>query len=205
MREMLPEQNSVIFELSATVASDSESARQGRAEAGASDVEVESSGKRGRVRDLSVERSSTVKVGWCQVGPGEWVSATFCAPGSRASCLSHEQVITVETSPPSHIGTRPAEATHLITPLANKLPRVEAGPPSPGESKWLLKRAHDLMRKHPRSQHGLGWPRLCTPPGHQGNKRSVQTALSHLSKGATRVFPVARHRTSHSTRRSRKM
>lgn len=45
MSEMLPEQNSMILELSATVASESESAGRGRAEAGASNVEVESSGK----------------------------------------------------------------------------------------------------------------------------------------------------------------
>lgn len=124
-----------------------------------------------------------LKSGGAKLGPDEWVSTTLCAPGSRASCLSHEQVISIEASRPSHIGTRPAEATHFNYPTGEQAPAgLRLGPHLRENPKWLLKRAHDLMRKHPRSQHGLGWPSLCPPPGHQGNKRYVQTALSRRSQ-----------------------
>jgi len=121
-------------------------------------------------------KSGGVKVAPMRVG--KCYPSVLPAPGLL---LLHEQVISIETSPTSHIRTRPAQATHLNYPTGGQAPEDEAGlagPPSPGESKWLLKRAHDLTRKDAKDQHGLGWPSLYTPPGHHAAKRHVQTVLS---------------------------
>lgn len=140
-----------------------------------------------------------------QCGPGEWVSATLCAPGSRAL----PRLLFITRASNKHRGKirRPTLGggplklpTPLNYPTGEQAPADEAGPPSPGEIKWLLKRAHDPMRKHPRSQHGLGWPRLCTPPGYQGNKRYVQTIL--FQRRAT-DFPSRLPQNRYSTCQSR--
>lgn len=152
--------------------------------------------RRGRIREtLALSDHPQLKSGGGQCGPGEWVSATLCAPGSRAlprlfitrASNKHRGKIRRPT-----LGGGPLKLRILITPLVSKLPRMRLGPhlrenPS-GFLNVLMIRCGSTQGANTASG-GRGCALL------PGIRVINVTSRPFCFKGGPRTFPVACHRT----------